>query len=102
MTREQIIEEVVWLLDRQLGSGIGSIHQEPYKGDVFKLFAEAYNQGFIEDESLVADALQNIVIARWFSHNENEDKNRTYFLDKLHTCWHEWQYAWNHCDKKRA
>ncbi len=42
MTREQIIEEVVWLLDRQLGSGMGSIHQEPYKGDVFKLFAEAY------------------------------------------------------------
>ena len=43
MTREEIIKQVTWFLDRQLGGGIGSIYQEPYRGDVFKLFAEAYN-----------------------------------------------------------
>ncbi len=101
MTREEIIKEVIWFLDRQLGGGIGSIHQEPYKGDVFKLFAQAYNQGFVRDGTLVADALQETVKEQWFTHDENEDKNRMYFLGRLHTCWHDWQYAWNHSDMKK-
>ena len=67
MKRDEIIEEVTSYLNSQFQGGKGSIHQEPYKMDAFKLFAEAYNQGFIEDGSLRADALQEAIKAQWFS-----------------------------------
>jgi hypothetical protein len=43
MSREQILTEVIAYLDSQRRGGTGSLYQEPYRMDLFKLFAEAYN-----------------------------------------------------------
>jgi hypothetical protein len=42
MTQEEIITRLIDLLELHLQSGFGSVHQDPYKNDIFKLFREAY------------------------------------------------------------
>ena len=66
-----------------------------------ELFAEAYNQGFVTDNSLVADKLRDSIMEQWFTHDKDEDDKHVEYLNKLHNCWYEWTYAWNHVDKKR-
>jgi hypothetical protein len=98
---EQILKKVIAYLNHQLRGGLGSIHQEPYRMDLFKLFAEAYNQGLITNGALVADRVRTSVMEQWFTHNEEKDKERLYYLDKVHEAWDEWQYAWQHADMKK-
>ena len=66
MTQEDIIQKLIDYLDLQLHGVMGTIHQEPSKGEFFALFAEAYNQGFLADRSLTADTLLDILNAEWF------------------------------------
>jgi hypothetical protein len=40
---DEIVEGVITLLRQHQDNLRGSFHQEPYKGDFFKLFAAAYN-----------------------------------------------------------
>jgi hypothetical protein len=95
MTREQILTEVTTYLDSQYQGGTGSLYQEPYRMQLFSLFAEAYNQGFITNGSLGADKLYDSVKERWLTHDQ-EDKKRLSYLDKVHMAWYHWQYAWQH------
>ena len=48
----------------QLRGGMGSIYQEPYRSEAFKLFAEAYNHGFITNRSLVDDTMKEAIKER--------------------------------------
>lgn len=94
MTHEEIIKGVIELL-RQHKSGLrGSIHQEPYKGDFFKLFAAAFNAGLITNPGqrnyLSADALTSVIVAR--APELVDDAT----WDNLLTFWQEWSYAWKH------
>ena len=45
----------------QLRGGMGSIYQEPYRSEAFKLFSKAYNHGFITNISLVADTMKEAI-----------------------------------------
>jgi hypothetical protein len=47
MDREEIIEGIITYLRQHKNNLRGSIHQEPYKGDFFKLFAAAFNAGYL-------------------------------------------------------
>src|SRR5207245_11504109 len=73
------------------------IGRDPYKGDIFKLFADAYRSGYFDDSSrpgLGADALCDILQVRWLANREHEEK-RKHLLDQLLPMWREWQYGWD-------
>jgi hypothetical protein len=96
MTQEQILTEVIAYLNSQRQGGTGSLYQEPYRMQLCALFAEAYNQGLITNGSLVAEKMCDSVLERWLTRNQEEDKKRLPYLDKVHMAWYEWQYAWQH------
>ena len=50
MTQEEIITRLINCLEFHLHS-TASVHQNPYKNDIFKLFREAYNSGYCEHTS---------------------------------------------------
>jgi hypothetical protein len=92
MNREEILVKIEELL-RQHKEGLrGSIHQEPYKGDFFRLFAAAYNGGLMDSPShsgyLSADAMIDALASR------APDLNDQKTCENLYTFWLEWTYAW--------
>jgi hypothetical protein len=101
MTREQILTDVIAYLDSQYQGGTGSLYQEPYRMQLFTLFAQAYNQGCITNGSLVSDKLYESVKERWLTHDQEEDKKRLSYLEKVHMAWYHWQYAWEHSAMQR-
>ena len=98
MNAEEIITEIIAFLDARLpppAGGGGYMGQEPYKGDLFNLFSEAYHNGYINlgaSPYLSADGLKEIIVARW--QNGTEDQ-RYKQIDRLCTMWQEWHYAWD-------
>ncbi|MGB6536056.1 MAG: hypothetical protein WBF58_08850 [Xanthobacteraceae bacterium] len=92
MTRSEIADKVIDLLRDHEDKRRGSIHQDPYKSDFFRLFAEAYNAGMMrgEREVLYADALTSILVARAPELVEGKT------WDALYQFWSEWTYAWDH------
>ena len=51
MTRSEILQKIIEYLDLQVDGMMGEIYQDPYRGEFFELFAEAYNQGLIANNS---------------------------------------------------
>ncbi|HEU0048476.1 MAG: hypothetical protein E6J54_04305 [Deltaproteobacteria bacterium] len=97
MTQNEIIDTLVEYLDQHLKEIRGHIGRDPYKGDIFKLFADAYRSGYFDDSSrpgLGADALCDILQVRWLANREHEEK-RKHLLDQLLPMWREWQYGWD-------
>ena len=99
MTHEEIVEAIIGLLRQHSDGSRGTIHQEPYKGDFFRLFAAAFNAGLLEStaqrEYLSADSLRDILAAR-----SAEVVNSGTF-ENLHTFWQEWTYAWRRRSEAR-
>jgi hypothetical protein len=89
---DQIVQEIIVLLRQHIDGLRGSVHQEPYKGDFFRLFAAAFNGGLIEgpgrSDYLSADALTDVLAARSPEVLEGDA------FPNLHTFWQEWTYAW--------
>lgn len=102
MTQEEIIERLIAYLDQHLKDVRGYIGQEPYKGDFFKLFKEAHRNGYFDERAhprLTGDSLSEIVVTRWFTGEEAEDKKREHLMHQLFPKWDEWRYAWNHYEE---
>ena len=98
MNKEEIITEIKTYLDQHLRNMRGSIYQEPYKGDFFRLFREAYRNGYCDVASprpFTGDALSDIIEQRW---QLGEQKQRYSLMEKLFDMWDEWRYAWDHYD----
>ena len=93
VNREELLTQIEELL-RQHKDGLrGSVHQEPYKGDFFRLFAAAFNGGLLtvgHPGYLSADALTDILTSRAPELVDDEA------WQILHGCWQEWTYAWRH------
>jgi hypothetical protein len=101
MTQEEIIQKVLEYLDQHLRGGRGYIGQEPYKGDFFALFKEAFRNGYFEVSPrplLTGDAFRDVLVARWFTENEEDNEKRTRLMEQLFSRWDEWRYAWKHYD----
>ncbi len=99
--REDVLKEVVELLEQHRRGSRGSMHQEPYKGDIFKVFARAYNGGLLVDEErrhLRGDALYQAIIER--RPVADDDTKKQQLLEQLDTMWREWTYAWERCDRQ--
>jgi hypothetical protein len=95
MNGEQIIDEFIALLRRHdtVVYRSASLHQEPYKGDFFKLFAAAYNAGLMKRNPepipyLSADALTDIIVSRAPDIVDSEN------FRTVRSFWQEWTYAW--------
>lgn len=92
MDYDQIVQEIAGLLRQHMDGLRGTIHQEPYKGDFFRLFAAAFNAGLMESQGegnyLSADALRDVLAARAPETLECKE------FHELHTFWKEWTYAW--------
>jgi hypothetical protein len=59
MKRDKVVDQIIGLLRSQDKHG-GHFHQEPYKGDFFRLFVLANEEG----SGLKADRLHNLIAAR--------------------------------------
>ena len=59
MTHDKIVDQIITLLRSQDKHG-GYFHQEPYKGDFFRLFVLATERG----AGLKADRLHSLIAAR--------------------------------------
>ena len=97
MTKNEIVEEVIGLLRDHKSNLRGSIHQDPYKHDFFRLFATAYNAGMMRGGSadvLYADALTGMIVARAPELAEGSD------WESLYQFWSEWTYAWDHASER--
>ena len=102
MTQDDVIAQIIEFLDGQLKDIRGHIAQEPYKGDVFKLFKDAYHNGYFDESSrpgLRGDALRDIIVARWFTHDDAEDEKRWELMNQFSARWDEWRYAWDNYDE---
>ncbi len=101
MTQEEIIVHLIDYLDQHLRDVRGAIDQEPYKGDFFTLFKEAYKNDYFDVQAyprLTGDSLRDYVVARWFMGDDAEDERRQILMDQLFPKWDEWRYAWDHYD----
>jgi hypothetical protein len=88
MTHNKTIDEIISLLRHQDKYG-GYFHQEPYKGDFFRLFVAAAGEG----KGLRADRLHSIVSSR--APELFDGKN----WPLLFAAWPEWDYAWSHAKR---
>ncbi len=101
MDYDEIIQKVLSLLALHI-KGDAYIGQEPYKGDFFKIFKEAYRGGYCDlqrprlGQLLTADALTDVINTRWESESDREEERKQKILGTLNTMWREWIYAWDH------
>jgi hypothetical protein len=84
MTHDKIVDDIIQLLRSQDEYG-GYFHQEPYKGDFFRLFVVAAEEG----EGLKADRLHSLIAAR--APELFDGKN----WPLLFAAWPEWDYVWS-------
>ena len=98
MTFEEIINRLIDKLRAHAAGKLGHMQQEPYKGDLFRIFASAYNSGFMEKSAgsqyLSADSLRDLLVAR--APDIIDNKVVYDFFD----LWSEWRYAWDHANQK--
>lgn len=97
MDREEIIQRFLDLIKFHFEGG-ASVYQEPYKGDFFRLFKEAYRKGYIADGSplLNADAFSELIASRWHTGDDEKDKQKIEMAWKVLSMWGPWTYAWDH------
>lgn len=97
MKRDEVVSKIVELLRLHKDGLRGSLHQEPYKGDAFNIFADAFNNGLIgspsQSDYLSADALRNELDSRAPELVEQEA------WGILNRFWADWTYAWDNADK---
>ncbi len=97
MSQQEIIKDLHDLLDSHLKGGREYIGPEPYIGDFFKLFREAYQNHYFDVSSnprLTGDALRDILRTRWFK-QDGKDDQRLKLMEDLLRRWDEWRYAWD-------
>jgi hypothetical protein len=90
MSHEEVVDQIIEQLKFQDKHG-GYFHQEPYKGDFFRLFVAAAE----EDNGLRADRLHSLVAARAPELFDGEN------WPLLYAAWPEWDYAWSQAKQAR-
>ena len=102
MTRNEILQKIMEYLDLQVDGMMGKISQDPYRGEFFELFAEAYNQGLIANKALRANVLKDIFQNRWYEDSDDRNIDRIDFVEDFLMYWHAWEYAWEQHGKRHV
>ena len=93
MTADQILDAIDEYIDQHVLNMRGSIHQEPYKSDFFRIFAAAYNGGHMRLDSnprLTSGGLRDVLEPRI------PEVLALPLAQDLLVFWEEWMYAWDH------
>jgi hypothetical protein len=94
MESEEILDALEEYLRQYVGGTRGLAWQEPYKGDLYKLFLQAYKQGHVQSAGparLTGSAMRDELIARFQPMRPLQDQLD--FLDQLVILWDAWSYA---------
>ena len=94
MQSEEILDALEEYLGQYVGHTRGLAWQEPYRGDLFKLFLQAYKQGYVQSAGpapLTGSAIRDELLAR--SHPTNPPQDQRDFLDQIVILWDAWGYA---------
>ena len=94
MTRNEILQKIMEYLDLQVDGMMGEIYQDPYRGEFFELFTEAYHQGLIANKALSTNVLKDIFHNRWYTDSDDRNIDRMDFVEDFLMYWHAWEYAW--------
>lgn len=94
MQSEEILDALEEYLGQYVGGTRGLAWQEPYRGDLFKLFLQAYKQGYVQSAGpspLTGSAIRDEILAR--SQPTNPSQGQRDFLDQIVILWDAWGYA---------
>jgi hypothetical protein len=94
MQAEEILDALEEYLRQYVGLTRGLAWQEPYKGDLFKLFLQAYKQGYVQSTGpapLTGSAIREELIARY--QPEHPSPEQLEFLDQIVILWDAWCYV---------
>ncbi len=75
-----------------------SVDQSGYKDDAFKLFLEGYRQNYFESSAhprLTGDAVRDVFFERYYTLDNEEEKEKLIILNVILKIWDEWYYALN-------
>jgi hypothetical protein len=91
-------DEILDALEEYLGQYVGGTRklawEDPYRGDLFKLFLLAYKQGHAQSAApapLTGSAIRNELIARSGPTPPSSDQRE--FLDQIVILWDAWTFA---------
>jgi hypothetical protein len=94
MQSEEILDALEEYLGQYVGGTRGLAWQEPYRADLFKLFLQAYKQGYVQSAGpapLSGGAIRDEILARSQPTNPSQDQRD--FLDQIVILWDAWTYA---------
>jgi hypothetical protein len=94
MQSEEILDALEEYLGQYVGGTRGFAWQDPYRGDLFKLFLQAYKQGYVSSAgtgSLTGTAIQNALSTRFQPVDPSPDQLS--FLEQIAILWDAWGYA---------
>jgi hypothetical protein len=94
MQSEEILDALEEYLGQYVGGTRGLAWQDPYRADLFKLFLQAYKQGYVKSAGpapLTGGAIRDEILARSQPTNPSQDQRD--FLDQIVILWDAWGYA---------
>jgi hypothetical protein len=94
MQSEEILDTLEEYLGQYVGSTRGLAWQDPYRGDLFRLFLQAYKQGYVQSAApapLTGSAIRDELLARAQPMDPSADQRA--FLDQIVILWDAWSYA---------
>lgn len=107
MNANEIFDRIDKYLDQHLNPRAprGSIRQDPYKSDFFKLCLEAYRHGYFEVNSsprLTGDAMKDFFRERWMSLDKKYQEKKFKLLGRVLAMWDEWHYTLENIHYEKA
>lgn len=94
MQSEEILDALEEYLRQYSGRTRGLAWQEPYKGDLFKLFIQAYTQGYVQSTGpapLLGSAIREEFMVRYKPASPSPEQPG--FLDQIVILWDAWSYT---------
>jgi hypothetical protein len=94
MQADEILDALEEYLRQYVGRTREFAWQAPYKGDLFKLFMQAYKQGYVQSTGpapLTGGAIRDELIARYQPGHPSQEQRE--FLDQIVILWDAWSYA---------
>ena len=94
MQSDEILDALEEYLGQYVGGTRGYAWQDPYRGDLFKLFLQAYKQGYVSSAGpapLTGSAIRDALSTRFQPVDPPQDQLD--FLEQIAILWDAWGYA---------
>ena len=94
MQSDEILDTLEEYLGQYVGGTRGYAWQDPYRGDLFKLFLQAYKQGYVSSAGpapLTGSAIRDALSTRFQPVDPPQDQLD--FLEQIAILWDAWAYA---------